>query len=51
MDSYREKIFKLIPSLKYLDGYDAEDGEAEDTDVEDEVNGNEDESEEEGLYT
>lgn len=50
IENYREKIFKLIPSLKYLDGYDTDDCEAEDTDAEDEVNGNEDESEEEGLY-
>lgn len=49
IDNYRDKIFKLIPSLKYLDGYDVEDHEAEDTDAEDEVNGNEDESEDEGL--
>lgn len=47
IENYREKIFKLIPSLKYLDGYDAEDGEAEDSEAEDDVNGNEDDSEEE----
>lgn len=66
IENYREKIFKLIPSLKYLDGfvlfynyivclivrfvfssYDAEDGEAEDSDAEDDVNGNEDDSEDE----
>lgn len=50
IENYREKIFKLIPSLKYLDGYDVEDREAEDTDAEDEVNGNEDDSEEEGTF-
>ncbi|RZC40416.1 acidic leucine-rich nuclear phosphoprotein 32 family member, partial [Asbolus verrucosus] len=49
VDNYREKIFKLIPSLKYLDGFDAEDCEAEDSDAEEEVNGNEDDSEEEGT--
>nr|CAI5853902.1 unnamed protein product [Callosobruchus analis] len=44
VDNYREKVFKLIPSLKYLDGFDEADGEA-DTDGEEEVNGNEDDSE------
>ncbi|XP_017780142.1 PREDICTED: acidic leucine-rich nuclear phosphoprotein 32 family member A [Nicrophorus vespilloides] len=47
LDNYRDKIFRLIPSLKYLDGFDAEDREAEDSEAEEEVNGNEDESEEE----
>ncbi|XP_043264822.1 acidic leucine-rich nuclear phosphoprotein 32 family member A [Colletes gigas] len=43
LDSYREKVFSLIPSLRYLDGFDMEDREAEDTEGEDdEVNGNED---------
>jgi len=45
VDNYREKIFKLIPSLKYLDGYDVHECEA-DEDSDEEVNGNEDESEE-----
>ncbi|CAH0553495.1 unnamed protein product [Brassicogethes aeneus] len=49
LDSYREKIFKMIPNLKYLDGYDADDGEAEDSDAEEEVNGNDDDSEEEAA--
>lgn len=47
IENYREKIFKMIPSLKYLDGYDTEDCEAEESDAEEEVNGNDDESEEE----
>lgn len=38
-EDYREKVFQLLPSLKYLDGYDCDDREAED----DELNGNEDE--------
>ncbi|XP_025829889.1 acidic leucine-rich nuclear phosphoprotein 32 family member A [Agrilus planipennis] len=42
VDNYRDKVFKLIPSLKYLDGFDVHDGEAEDS--EEEVNGNEDDS-------
>lgn len=36
--NYRDKIFELIPSLKYLDGFDREDAEAP-TDEEDEANG------------
>ncbi|XP_023021606.1 acidic leucine-rich nuclear phosphoprotein 32 mapmodulin [Leptinotarsa decemlineata] len=47
-DNYREKVFKMIPSLKYLDGFDEQDAEAEeDSDIDEEVNGNEDDSEEE----
>ncbi|KAG5890020.1 hypothetical protein JTB14_012642 [Gonioctena quinquepunctata] len=49
LENYREKVFKLIPNLKYLDGFDEQDGEAEeDSDLDEEVNGNEDDSEEEG---
>lgn len=47
IENYREKIFKLIPSLKFLDGYDADDKEVDDSDAEEEVNGNDDESEDE----
>ncbi|XP_037029154.1 acidic leucine-rich nuclear phosphoprotein 32 family member A isoform X1 [Bradysia coprophila] len=44
MDSYREKIFALIPSLKFLDGYDAEEREAQsDGEDDDELNGNDSE--------
>ncbi|CAH1164960.1 unnamed protein product [Phyllotreta striolata] len=54
VENYRENVFKLIPSLKYLDGYDEQDGEAEEdtdldeeaNDLDEEVNGND--SEEEG---
>ncbi|XP_078045987.1 acidic leucine-rich nuclear phosphoprotein 32 mapmodulin [Augochlora pura] len=43
LDNYREKVFSLIPSLQYLDGFDMHDHEADDTEEEDdEVNGNED---------
>ncbi|CAH1970867.1 unnamed protein product [Acanthoscelides obtectus] len=45
IDNYREKVFKLIPSLKYLDGFDEDDGEADTDGEEEEVNGNEDDSE------
>ncbi|XP_058791069.1 acidic leucine-rich nuclear phosphoprotein 32 family member A [Phymastichus coffea] len=41
MDNYREKVFSLIPSLRYLDGYDIDEREVESED-DDEVNGNED---------
>lgn len=37
-ENYRDKIFDLIPSLKYLDGFDKEDAEAP-SDEEDEANG------------
>lgn len=37
-ENYRDKIFELIPSLKYLDGFDKEDAEAP-SDEEDEANG------------
>lgn len=48
-DDYREKVFKMIPSLKYLDGFDAREQEADDSEAEeDEVNGNEEEDSEYG---
>ncbi|XP_021930068.1 acidic leucine-rich nuclear phosphoprotein 32 family member A [Zootermopsis nevadensis] len=50
IDNYREKVFHLIPSLKYLDGFDVEDKEAEDSEVEDdEINGNESEDDDEEV--
>uniref|UniRef100_T1D4J3 Putative microtubule binding protein n=1 Tax=Psorophora albipes TaxID=869069 RepID=T1D4J3_9DIPT len=39
--NYRDKIFELIPSLKYLDGFDREDAEAP-SDEEDEANDSDD---------
>ena len=30
LEDYRHKIFKLLPSLKFLDGFDADDQEEED---------------------
>ncbi|XP_026755458.1 acidic leucine-rich nuclear phosphoprotein 32 family member A isoform X1 [Galleria mellonella] len=50
IEDYRSKVFALHPSLKYLDGFDKEDREAEDSDAEeeDEMNGNND-SEEDDL--
>ncbi|KAH8291045.1 hypothetical protein KR054_008005 [Drosophila jambulina] len=47
VENYREKIFKMLPSLNFLDGFDCNDEEAQsDGDDDDEVNGND--SEEEG---
>ena len=34
LGDYRESIFKLLPQLTYLDGYDIEDCEASDSDSE-----------------
>lgn len=34
LSGYRESVFKLLPQLTYLDGYDAEDREASDSDGE-----------------
>ncbi|XP_078666957.1 uncharacterized protein LOC144908896 isoform X21 [Branchiostoma floridae x Branchiostoma belcheri] len=45
MENYRENVFNLIPSLKYLDGYDRADKEADDSSVEDEDEDDEDEDE------
>lgn len=32
LNDYRESVFKLLPQLTYLDGYDMEDREAPDSD-------------------
>jgi acidic leucine-rich nuclear phosphoprotein 32 family protein B len=45
---YREKVFALIPSLKYLDGVDAEGNERLETDDEEDVEEEEDDEGEEG---
>ncbi|XP_067839601.1 acidic leucine-rich nuclear phosphoprotein 32 family member B isoform X2 [Heptranchias perlo] len=34
LNNYRESVFKLLPQLMYLDGYDQEDREAPDSDAE-----------------
>lgn len=45
IENYKEKVFNLLPSLKYLDGFDMDDHEAEESEGdEDEVNGKKDES-------
>lgn len=45
IENYRDRVFELIPSLKYLDGYDRDEKEAEDSEVDDE-DGNEEEDDE-----
>ena len=39
VDDYRAKMFKMLPSLKYLDDADVDGNEAEDSDAEDGQNG------------
>ena len=34
LNDYQESVFKLLPQLTYLDGYDREDREAPDSDAE-----------------
>ncbi|KAF5901890.1 acidic leucine-rich nuclear phosphoprotein 32 family member B isoform X1, partial [Clarias magur] len=51
LNGYRESVFKLLPQLTYLDGFDAEDHEASDSDGvidEDEYDDGEEEEEEDG---
>jgi acidic leucine-rich nuclear phosphoprotein 32 family member A/C/D len=38
-ENYRQNVFRLIPSLKFLDGFDVDENEAP-SDDEDEINGN-----------
>ncbi|KAF8764155.1 acidic leucine-rich nuclear phosphoprotein 32 family member B-like [Argiope bruennichi] len=45
VDNYREEVFGLISSLKYLDGYDRDDKEAEDSEVDDDDGNEEDDDE------
>lgn len=42
LGDYRESIFKLLPQLTYLDGYDIDDCEASDSDGEGDVVDDED---------
>ncbi|XP_060055102.1 acidic leucine-rich nuclear phosphoprotein 32 family member B isoform X2 [Erinaceus europaeus] len=50
LNDYRESVFKLLPQLKYLDGYDRDDGEASDSDAVDEDEEDEDEEDEEDEF-
>ncbi|XP_036789618.1 acidic leucine-rich nuclear phosphoprotein 32 family member B [Oncorhynchus mykiss] len=47
LNDYRESVFKLLPQLTYLDGYDVEDREATDSDGE--VDDDDDEGEDEDI--
>ncbi|XP_051876037.1 acidic leucine-rich nuclear phosphoprotein 32 family member B isoform X2 [Pristis pectinata] len=46
LNDYRESVFKLLPQLMYLDGYDQEDREAPDSDAE--ADGVDDDEDDEG---
>ncbi|XP_056135620.1 acidic leucine-rich nuclear phosphoprotein 32 family member B isoform X2 [Lampris incognitus] len=48
LNDYRESVFRLLPQLTYLDGYDMEDREASDSDGEVDGDGVDDEDDEEG---
>ncbi|XP_060913840.1 acidic leucine-rich nuclear phosphoprotein 32 family member B isoform X2 [Labrus mixtus] len=48
LNDYRESVFKLLPQLTYLDGYDIEDREASDSDGEVDGDGVDDDDDEEG---
>lgn len=47
LNNYRENVFKLLPQLTYLDGYDRDDKEAPDSDAEGYVEGLDDDEDEE----
>ncbi|XP_030825583.1 acidic leucine-rich nuclear phosphoprotein 32 family member A-like [Camarhynchus parvulus] len=49
LNDYRENVFKLLPQLTYLDGYDQDDKEAPDSDAEGYVEGLDDEEEDEDV--
>lgn len=46
LNDYRESVFKLLPQLTYLDGYDIEDREASDSDGEVDGDGTDDDEDE-----
>uniref|UniRef100_A0A8D2LSZ9 Acidic leucine-rich nuclear phosphoprotein 32 family member n=1 Tax=Varanus komodoensis TaxID=61221 RepID=A0A8D2LSZ9_VARKO len=47
LNDYRDNVFKLLPQLTYLDGYDRDDKEAPDSDAEGYVEGLDEEEEDE----
>ncbi|KAM7158407.1 acidic leucine-rich nuclear phosphoprotein 32 family member A isoform 3-T4 [Molossus nigricans] len=47
LNNYRQNVFKLLPQLRYLDGYDQDEKEAPDSDAEGFIEGLDDEEEEE----
>jgi len=51
IENYREKLFGLIPNLKYLDGFDRDDKEAEDSEADEDEEGNDAEGDSEGRTT
>lgn len=48
-ENYRNNVFRLIPSLKFLDGFDKDDNEAP-SDEEEEINGNDSEDDGECMF-
>lgn len=46
LNEYRQNVFKLLPELTYLDGYDMEDREASDSDGEVDGEGADDDDDE-----
>lgn len=51
LNEYRDNVFKLLPQLTYLDGYDKDDKEAPDSDAEVYAEGLDDEEEDEdGMF-
>lgn len=46
LNDYRESVFKLLPQLTYLDGYDMDDREASDSDGEVDGDGVDDDDDE-----
>lgn len=52
LNEYRDNVFKLLPQLTYLDGYDKDDKEAPDSDAEVYAEGlDDDEDDEDGEFT
>ncbi|XP_059124036.1 acidic leucine-rich nuclear phosphoprotein 32 family member A isoform X1 [Peromyscus eremicus] len=50
LNDYRENVFKLLPQVTYLDGYDRDNKEAPDSDVEGYVEDDDEEDEDEEEY-
>ncbi|MEJ1288738.1 hypothetical protein NN561_019772 [Cricetulus griseus] len=48
LNDYRENVFKLLPQVTYLDGYDRDNKEAPDSDVEGYVEDDDEEDEDDG---
>ena len=50
LNDYRDNVFKLLPQLTYLDGYDKNDKEAPDSDAEAYEKGLDDDEDEDGMF-